>query len=300
MLTQLDETSYKALIEARVFDPKSLQSALTNRSRRSLAGKDGRHLILAADHTARGKLAAGDNELALADRFEMLDRIVRALANPDVDGVLGSADILEELSWLGVLEGRLAIGTMNRGGILGAQWELDDRMTAYDADHVAQYGLDGGKMLFRIENTDPGVARTLESVAAAITQLADRGIMSLIEPLPYLRNAAGLAVLDESDEQLMKVVAIASGLGSSSAHTWLKIPSTDRMADVAGATSMPILMLGGNPGTRTDETFTRWENAMKIPNVRGLVAGRMLLYPDTGSPETAVQQAAELVHGMNR
>ena len=300
MLTHLDETTYQALIEARIFDPKSLPSALANRSRRSLAGKDGRHLIVAADHTARGKLSAGDDELALADRFTMLDRIVRALANPAVDGVLGSADVLEELAWLGVLEGRLAIGTMNRGGILGAQWELDDRMTAYDADHIAQYGLDGGKMLFRIEDTDPGVARTLESVAAAITQLADRGIMSLIEPLPYLLNDAGMAVLDESDEQLIKVVAIASGLGSSSAHTWLKVPTTDRMAEVAGATSMPVLMLGGNPGSKTDETFKRWENAMKIPNVRGLVAGRALLYPNLGTPEAAVQQAAELVHGMDR
>ena len=130
MLTHLDEESYKALIEARIFEPKSLQTALSNRSRRSLAGKDGRLLILAADHTARGKLTANSDPLAMADRFIMLDRIVRALADSEVDGVLASADILEELSWLGVLEGRLAIGTMNRGGVIGAKWELDDRMTA--------------------------------------------------------------------------------------------------------------------------------------------------------------------------
>ncbi len=300
MLTHLDETSYRALIEARIFEPKSLQTALMNRSRRSLAGKDGRLLILAADHTARGKLAASGDPLAIADRFTMLDRIVRALANPDVDGVLASADILEELAWLGVLEGRLAIGTMNRGGVIGTQWELDDRMSAYDADHVAAYGLDGGKMLLRIEDTDPGVARTIETVAAAITQLADRGIMSLLEPLPYLLNDAGLAVLDESDERLIKVVAIASGLGSSSAHTWLKLPTTDRMAEVAGATSMPVLMLGGDPGKDTARTFARWENAMKEPNVRGLVAGRALLYPHAGTVEAAVRQASDLVHGATR
>lgn len=300
MLTQLDETSYLALITARIFEPKSLQTALTNRSRRGLAGKDGRLLILAADHTARGKLSVGADPLAVADRYTMLDRIVRALADPDVDGVLASADVLEELAWLGVLEDRLAIGTMNRGGVIGAQWELDDRMTAYDADHVAEYGLDGGKLLLRIEDTDPGVARTIESVAAAVTQLADRGIMCLLEPLPYLLNDAGLAVLDPSDEQLIKVVAIASGLGSSSAHTWLKIPTTDRMTEVAGATSMPVLMLGGDPGENTAQTFAQWEKAMKIPNVRGLVAGRALLYPNAGSVEDAVRQAADLVHGATR
>lgn len=300
MLTQLDETSYLALITARIFEPKSLQTALKDRSRRALAGKDGRLLIVAADHTARGKLSVGGDPLALADRFTMLNRIVRALADPAVDGVLASADVLEELAWLGVLEGRLAIGTMNRGGVIGAQWELDDRMTAYDADHVAEYGLDGGKLLLRIEDTDPGVARTIESVAAAVTQLADRGIMCLLEPLPYLLNDAGLAVLDPSDEQLMKVVAIASGLGSSSAHTWLKIPTTDRMAEVAGATSMPVLMLGGDPGENTAQTFAQWEKALKIPNVRGLVAGRALLYPNAGSVEAAVRQAADLVHGATR
>ncbi len=300
MLTHLDEESYKALIEARIFEPKSLQTALSNRSRRSLAGKDGRLLILAADHTARGKLTANSDPLAMADRFMMLDRIVRALADLEVDGVLASADILEELSWLGVLEGRLAIGTMNRGGVIGAKWELDDRMTAYDAEHIAKYGLDGGKMLLRIDDSDSRVARTIESVAAAITQLADRGIMCLLEPLPYARDSDGLAVLDESDERLIKVVAIASGLGSSSAHTWLKIPTTDRMAEVAGASSMPILMLGGDPGKDTAQTFTRWKDAMTISNVRGLLAGRTLLYPNVGSVEDAVRQAAELVHGVTR
>ena len=300
MLTHLDEESYKSLIEARIFEPKSLQTALSNRSRRSLAGKDGRLLILAADHTARGKLTANSDPLAMADRFIMLDRIVRALADSEVDGVLASADILEELSWLGVLEGRLAIGTMNRGGVIGAKWELDDRMTAYDAEHVAKYGLDGGKMLLRIDDSDSRVARTIESVAAAITQLADRGIMCLLEPLPYVRNSDGLAVLDESDERLIKVVAIASGLGSSSAHTWLKIPTTNRMAEVAGATSMPILMLGGDPGKDTAQTFVRWKEAMTISNVRGLLAGRTLLYPNVSSVEDAVRQAAELVHGVTR
>jgi DhnA family fructose-bisphosphate aldolase class Ia len=109
-----------------------------------------------------------------------------------------------------------------------------------------------------------------------------------------------VAVLDESDERLIKVVGIASGLGSSSAYTWLKIPTTNRMAEVAGATSMPILMLGGDPGKDTAQTFERWENAMNETNVRGLLAGRTLLYPNVGSVEEAIRQAAELVHGVNR
>jgi DhnA family fructose-bisphosphate aldolase class Ia len=295
-MTALQPEQYQALIDARIFEPESLRRALVDRRRRSIAGEDGRLVILAADHTARGMLAASGDPLAVADRFTLLDRLVRSLAVPGVDGVLASADLLEELAWLGALDDRLAIGTMNRGGVIGASWELDDRMTAYDADHVEAYGLDGGKVLIRIDETDPSVARTLESVASAVTALADRRLMCMIEPLPYLKDSAGRARLDPSDEQLIKVVAIASGLGSSSAYSWLKVPGSDRMAEVAGATSLPVLMLGGDPGPDADVVFRRWRAALREPNVRGLVAGRALLYPYGEQPEDAARRAAQIVH----
>lgn len=293
----MDRQQYTALIEARLRDPESLRRALRERRRRDMLGRDGNLLIVAADHTARGMLAVGDDPLAVADRFTLLANLVAALAVPEVDGVLASADLLEELALLGALEGKLAIGTMNRGGIIGARWELDDRLTAYDSDHVEEFGLDGGKVLLRIEPTDPGVARTLEMVAAITTELSDRKIMCLVEPLPYLKDETGRARLDPSVEELVRVVAIASGLGSSSAYTWLKIPAVERMAEVAGATTMPILMLGGDPGTRADAVFALWRAAMAQPNVRGLVAGRALLYPSHGDVVDAVTTAASIVHG---
>lgn len=293
----MDRQQYTALIEARLRDPESLRRALRERRRRDMLGRDGNLLIVAADHTARGMLAVGDDPLAVADRFTLLANLVAALAVPEVDGVLASADLLEELALLGALEGKLAIGTMNRGGIIGARWELDDRLTAYDSDHVEEFGLDGGKVLLRIEPTDPGVARTLEMVAAITTELSDRKIMCLVEPLPYLKDETGRARLDPSVEELVRVVAIASGLGSSSAYTWLKIPAVERMSEVAGATTMPILMLGGDPGTRADAVFALWRAAMAQPNVRGLVAGRALLYPSHGDVVDAVTTAASIVHG---
>lgn len=296
MSASLDRANYAQLIEARVRNPQSLQAALKGRKRRELVGPDGNLLIVAVDHTARGMLAAGSDPLAVADRYTLLDRVIRALAVPGVDGVMASADILEELAWLGALEGVVAIGTMNRGGIIGARWELDDRLTAYDADHIEEYGLDGGKTLLRIEDTDGGVARTLEMVAALSTELADRKLMNMIEPLPYVIDESGRARLDTSTDRLIKVVAIASGLGSSSAYTWLKVPASPEMEKVAGATSMPIVMLGGDPGANADQTFAGWQAAMAEPNVRGLVAGRALVYPENGDVEGAVAAAARIVH----
>ncbi len=289
------DADYSELLEARVRRPQALRTALVDRARRPLVGDDGNLLILAADHTARGMIAVGDDLLAVADRRSLLDRLVRGL-EAGADGVLASADILEELAFLGALEGRLAIGTINRGGVIGATWELDDRITAYDPEHVISLGLDGGKVLLRIEDTDPGVARTIESVAAVVTTLADAEVMCLVEPLPYLKDSDGRAYLDRSTERLVKVVSIASGLGSSSAHTWLKIPAVERMDVVAGATSMPILMLGGDPGTQAAAVFRLWEDAMAQPNVRGLVAGRALLYPQDDDVAAAVGHASAFVH----
>jgi DhnA family fructose-bisphosphate aldolase class Ia len=291
----LDRSKYQGLLDARVFEPASLQKALVGRRRRKQKTKDGNLLILAADHTARGKISLGLDPIAMSDRYTLLDRLTRCLALPEVDGVLASADILEELAWLGALDNKLAIGTMNRGGIIGAKWELDDRLTSYDADHIESMGLDGGKTLIRIDYHDPAVARTIETVAALTTQLADRKLMAMIEPLPYKKSAEGMAILDDSDEALIKVVAIASGLGSSSAYSWLKVPATNRMSQVAAATSLPVLMLGGEPEGNPDELFNRWTLGMKEPNVRGLVAGRSLLYPLNGDSESAVRRAGQVV-----
>ena len=104
----LDRDDYRALCDARIFEPASLQRALRDRPRRTLAGTDGNLLILAADHTARGMIAVGSDPLAVADRYTLLDNLMRGLSVPGVDGVMASADILEELAWLGALDGRLA------------------------------------------------------------------------------------------------------------------------------------------------------------------------------------------------
>ena len=296
-MTTLDRSQYQKLLEARVRDPQSFVKAVSNRKRRKLIGKDGRLLIVAADHTARGILAAGKDAFAIADRYSLLDRLIRSLSNPLVDGLLASADIVEELAWLGALESKLIFGTMNRGGYLGSMWGLDDPMTAYDADHIASLGLDGGKVLLRIENTDSGVGKTIEYVVDAMRLLAERNIVCLVEPLPYTKDVNGLPALDRSTDRLDKIISIAAGLGSYSGLTWLKLPAWTNHKSLRGATTMPILLLGGDPGEKLDATFSEWAGALQIPNVIGLVAGRPLLFPYDDDVENAIGRAAKLVHG---
>ncbi|MFM8942316.1 MAG: hypothetical protein ACKOH5_02825 [Acidimicrobiaceae bacterium] len=296
MTSAITDKQYNELIQARLKSPESFKKAVVSRKRRKLVGKDGRLLIVAADHTARGIISAGSEKYIIANRRLLLDRLVRSLSNPNVDGVLASADIVEELAWLGALESKLVFGTMNRGGYLGTTWGLDDPMTAYDADSIAELGLDAGKVLVRFEDTDIGVGRTIEYVVEAMRLLAEREIVCLVEPLPYKKDANGMPMLDKSTDRLDKIVSITAGFGSSASYTWLKLPSWTSHVTLRESTTLPILLLGGDPGENLNATFEEWRSALQIPNVIGLVAGRPLLYPFDGDVERSVDRAAKLVH----
>jgi hypothetical protein len=75
--------------DARALNPASVMQAAAARKRRPFLGPTGRLMIVAADHSARGVLAAGDRPMAIANRSELLDRILIALSRPGVDGILG-------------------------------------------------------------------------------------------------------------------------------------------------------------------------------------------------------------------
>src|SRR4029079_15671499 len=171
--------------------------------------------------------ASGGDPMAMADRRSLLARLVEALSHPDGDGVLGTPDVVEELLLLGALEDKVVIGSMNRGGLDGATWTVDDRFTGYDAASIAECGLEGGKMLLRIDDSDAGTAETLEGCARAVTELAGRGVVALtvsrrgvwvarVEPLPYHREADGSLRMLKDVVSLSRAVTIASGLGTTS------------------------------------------------------------------------------------
>ncbi|MFC7490651.1 MULTISPECIES: Cgl0159 family (beta/alpha)8-fold protein [unclassified Knoellia] len=284
------------LTRIRVTDPGRIDSAWAGRRRRPLVGDDGRMLLVAADHPARGALGVRGDASAMGSRRELLERLVTALARPGVDGVLGTPDILDDLALLGALDDKVAIGSMNRGGLQGAVFELDDRFTAWTADEIAARGLDGGKMLTRICLGDPGTVATLEASAHAVTDLARQGLMAMVEPfLSVVEDGRVRNLLDP--DSVIASIGIASGLGASSAHTWLKLPVVDDLPRVMDATTLPTLLLGGDPQGDPHDTYAAWADALNLPSVTGLVVGRALLYPPDGDVGAAVDIASGLVHG---
>ncbi|WP_322778727.1 hypothetical protein [Frankia sp. Cas4] len=282
------------LREMRARNPGAVAEGAAQRTRRPLLNDSGRLLILAADHPARGALGVRGDATAMADRDDLLLRLMTALADPSVDGVLGTADILEDLLLLGALEGKVVFGSMNRGGLQGAVFELDDRFTGYDAATIAAMGFDGGKMLCRIDLADPGTVRTLESCGRAVTELARLGRVAMLEPF-ISRRVDGRLHNDLTAAAVVKSVAVASGLGATTSHTWLKLPVVDGLEEVMAATTLPTLLLGGDPVGAIEETYSSWARALTLPGVRGLVVGRALLYPPGGDVAAAVAGAAQLV-----
>jgi hypothetical protein len=172
---------------------------------------------------------------------------------------------------------------------------MDDRFTGYDAASIDSCRLEGGKMLLRIDDRDPSTAGTLEGCAQAVSELAGRGLMAMVEPLPYHREDDGRLTLRKDVASLARAITVASALGTTSAHTWLKMPSCDEPEAVFAATTLPCVVLGGVPGPDPVQDLESWGRALTQPTVRGLVVGRSLLYPPDGDVRAAVAAAARVL-----
>ena len=207
---------------------------------------------------------------------------------------MASPDILEDLLLLGVLDGKAVFGSMNRGGLQGAAWEIDDRFTAYDAAAIAAGGFEGGKMLVRIDPEDAATPATLEACARAVSDLAARGLVAMVEPF-MAGSIEGRVRPILLPDAAIRASVVAAALGTTSAYTWLKVPVVHDMERVIAATTLPTLLLGGEVAREQAATFERWGAALRVPGAIGLVVGRSLLFPPDDDVAAAVDAAVGLI-----
>ena len=294
------------ITEVRITDPECSLHAAKTRKRRSSLTPDGRLNILAADHPARRVTKVGDDSLRMADRQSYLSRIVRVLQSDVVDGVMATMDVLEDLLILHHLirdgggpplfDNRLLIGSLNRGGLAGTSWEMDDPITGPTAETCASMSLDGAKLLLRICDEEIDSLSTMLYCAGAITEMNAVGLPTFLEPLPVVKNKDSYRVV-KTAEALAKIVGVASALGDSSRRLWLKLPYCENYEIVARATTLPILLLGGE--SVGDATPLLREIAAGLAagaNVRGALVGRNVLYPGDDDPLVIAQAAGSIIH----
>jgi len=128
-----------------------------------------------------------------------------------------------------------------------------------------------------------------------VGELAERGLMAMVEPFISGRGPDGRIRNDLSTEAVVRSATVAAGLAPTSAHTWLKLPVVDDMETVLAATTLPVLLLGGEVAADQDAQFAAWSKALQSPTVRGMVVGRNLLFPPGGDVEAAVDATVEMM-----
>jgi hypothetical protein len=176
-----------------VSDPGFIEKCAKRRKRRPQLTLDGRLAILAADHPARRVIKSGNDPVIMGNRYGYLGRILRVLASPEFDGVMGTTDIIEDLLIVdqllvehgqghSLLDQKVVIGCMNRGGLSGAEFEMDDRFISFTADSINRLRLDGAKMMFRLDLKDPRSLDTIIACSGAITELKKELLRKQLPP----------------------------------------------------------------------------------------------------------------------
>lgn len=297
---------FEQITEVRIHRPIIVETEARHRRRRARIAPDGKMVMVALDHPGRGVLRIRKDDLAMGDRHQLLARARRVLADPDIDGVVATSDIVEELLILSHLErgrssrsfldGRLLVGTMNRGGLAGAIFEMEDAFTAFTAARLAELHCDGGKMMYRLDSEDPASGRTIVECAKAIDALRRHKLAAFLEPLSVVRKPDGYHSMNDV-ATVIRNCGIASALGESSAHLWLKLPCCEDFARVGRATTLPILLLGGPARESPRETLADYATGLSAsPRVRGAIIGRNLLFPSDGDPLPMCRALTGLVH----
>ncbi len=295
---------FDRITAVRVDEPEIIERQAGARHRRQRLAPQGKLTILAADHPGRGVTAVGSDPFKMGDRQQVLGRVLRVLLATDFDGFMSTPDMIEDLLILdhlvqagggpSFLDNRVLIGCMQRGGVAGVVGEVDDRFTAYTADSLHRFRLDGGKMLVRFVPDDERTLRTLSYCAQAVTDLNRYDLPAFIEPL-RMDFQKGQWVMRNTADELVKLVGVLSTLGDSARRIWLKLPYCDNFRRVAQATTLPIILLGGPSKEDPRGTYAEFAAGMAArPNVRGAMVGRNVTFPGADDP-AAVAAAVQAI-----
>ncbi|PYQ54904.1 MAG: deoxyribose-phosphate aldolase, partial [Acidobacteria bacterium] len=102
----LPPSALDQITDARIEHPRWAEKEARQRRRRKRIAPDGRLVLAALDHPARGVNEIRGDLLAMGDRHQYLARARRVLDDPDLDGIVATPDVLEELLILSHLQRR--------------------------------------------------------------------------------------------------------------------------------------------------------------------------------------------------
>ena len=249
-------------------------------------------LILAADHRARGVIT-------IEAYSSYLGVLRSALAH--CDGILASAQPLAHLARTTGVKQRTYL-SLNRTGLAGSSFELDDRLVATVA-RAAAMGYTGIKHMTRIDTTDPLTAGALELLGRVLEDSRVAGLEALIEAVSWSNGA-----MARDTDSIVYAAVIAHDMGAP----LLKVPvpavppgaaGVEAVARVVSCVGVPVLFLGGprasrevgvGPDTIRDAVLAEVRDVM-TGGAAGLAIGRALI--QDAEPGEMARRVAEIVHG---
>jgi DhnA family fructose-bisphosphate aldolase class Ia len=241
-------------------------------------------LILAADHRARGVVTT-----------ENWDEFFCALAAalPSCDGILATAEPLRSLAAGGhVTALHRSYLSINRTGLAGSAFELDDRLVA-SVPRAAVEGWTGVKHMTRIDLADPVTASALELLGQVLEESRSAGLDVLVEPLLWQEGR-----IRRDPDSVVLAAVIAHDMGAPV----IKVPvpalpaGSERqraVARVVASVGAPVLFLGGPrpEDGRRQRVLDEVRDVMEGGGA-GMAMGRTI-YQD---PEPA--EMAEMIHAL--
>jgi len=258
---------------------------MTEHPRHAGAGTD--HLVLlAADHRARGILTV--------ERYaDYVGALTRAL--PICDGILATRQPLADLIDSGAVAfGQRTYLSINRTGLAGSVFELDDRLVA-PVSLAAELGYTGVKHMTRIDLKNPSTAPALELLGEVLAQARRSGLDALIEPLSWKDGA-----LDRTTDGIVYAAMVAHDIGAP----LMKVPvpadaapgpaRVDAVARVVSSVGVPVLFLGGPKGSSRADLLAEMSDAMAGGGA-GVAIGRSV-YQDP-DPALMAHLVGDVVHG---
>lgn len=306
--TSLPAKLFDKITDLRIHHPELIEQEARRRKKRSQLSRDGKLVLVALDHPARGVTRIRYDDLAMGDRYQLLARVRRLFSDPDLDGIVAASDVLDELLLLSSLErqrkqktfldSKVIVGSMNRGGLAGCVFEMEDSFTSITAQRLGELGCDGGKMLYRLDPMDPASGRTILACSRALNELRRCHLAAFLEPLEVVRDENGYGMKTDV-ATLVRQCGIAAALGESSSNLWLKLPYCENFGQVGRATTVPILLLGGPPRKKPRDTFGDFSDGFaSSTRVRGAIIGRNLLFP--GAHEDPLPMCRSLTAMVHR
>ena len=196
-------------------------------------------LLLAADHRARGVVTVEDYRA-----------YVRALAQalPSCDGILATAQPLTDLAAAGHLTpSQRTYLSINRTGLAGSVFELDDRLVA-SVPRAAADGWTGVKHMTRIDMADPLTSPALELLGQVLEQARSAELEALVEPLIWRDGRVA-----RNTDAIVFAAVIAHDMGAPVIKVPVPAvtPGEERqraVARVVASVGVPVLFLGGPMG----------------------------------------------------